>query len=168
MVSCDCDPVNNSNSNTFCGYGTKTHTFGVIEVILSSSSVEVLVQHLLYHTQNLSPTHANTSCYATSLPPHTPTTTTTPTHVHSDTNECKRILKEDFDINASDTDCEAVKRMCEAVSTRAARLAGTGIVALVRKIKKLEKCTVAVDGSLYKLHPMFRGRCGCVVGSVGS
>jgi len=103
-------------------------------------------------------------------PPHTPTTTTTttPTHVHSDTNECKRILKEDFDINASDADCEAVKRMCEAVSTRAARLAGTGIVALVRKIKKLEKCTVAVDGSLYKLHPKFRGRCGCIVGSVGS
>ena len=78
-----------------------------------------------------------------------------------------RILKEDFGITASDTDCETVRRVCEAVSTRAARLAAAGIVALVRKIKKLEKCTVAVDGSLYKLHPKFRGRCGWIVVSVG-
>ena len=48
--------------------------------------------------------------------------------------------------------------MCEAVSTRAARLAASGIVALVKKINKIDGCSVAVDGSLYKLHPKFPER----------
>lgn len=69
--------------------------------------------------------------------------------------ECKKILKEEFCIAASDSDCEAVKRICSAVSTRAARLAAAGIVALVKKINKLDGCSVAVDGSLYKKHPNF-------------
>lgn len=64
-------------------------------------------------------------------------------------------MKEEFSIEASDADCEAVKRICAAVSTRAARLAASGIVALVRKINKLDGCSVAVDGSLYKKHPHF-------------
>ena len=33
-----------------------------------------------------------------------------------------------------------------------------GVVSLVRKIGKVVKCTVAVDGSLYKLHPHFKFR----------
>ena len=69
--------------------------------------------------------------------------------------ECKRILKDEFSIVASDTDCEVVKRVCAAVSTRAARLAAAGIVALVGKINKLDGCSVAVDGTLYKKHPTF-------------
>ena len=78
--------------------------------------------------------------------------------LHSDNKECKRIFKEDFSIEASDADCNTVRRVCEAVSTRAARLAAAGIVALVRKINKLDKCTVAVDGGLYKEHKTFRGK----------
>ncbi len=74
----------------------------------------------------------------------------------SDPTCCKKILKEDFSIEASDEECTIVKRVCEAVSTRAARLAAAGIVALVKKIDKLNGCTVAVDGSLYKKHPTFR------------
>ena len=49
-----------------------------------------------------------------------------------------------------------MRRVCEAVSTRAARLAATGVVALVKKIDKLDSCTVAVDGTLYKEHPAFK------------
>ena len=56
------------------------------------------------------------------------------------------------------SDCEIVRRVCEAVSTRAARLAGAGIVALVEKIGKISSCTVAVDGSLYEKHPKFSER----------
>ena len=56
------------------------------------------------------------------------------------------------------SDCEIVRQVCEAVSTRAARLAGTGVVALVEKIGKISSCTVAVDGSLYKKHPKFSQR----------
>ncbi len=69
--------------------------------------------------------------------------------------DCKKIFEENFSIEASDEDCDNVKRVCAAVSTRAARLAGAGVVALVKKINKLEGCTVAVDGSLYKMHPTF-------------
>ena len=61
-------------------------------------------------------------------------------------------------VEASDADCKLVRRVCEAVTVRAARLAAAGIVALVTKIDKLDKCTVAVDGSLYKLHPWFQHR----------
>ena len=61
-------------------------------------------------------------------------------------------------MDISDADCECVRQVCEAVSTRAARLAGAGVVALVTKIGKLSSCTVAVDGSLYKKHPKFSQR----------
>ena len=67
--------------------------------------------------------------------------------------ECQKILKDDFSIEASPDDC-----VCEAVSTRAARLAACGIVALVKKINKLDGCSVAVDGSLYKKHPNFASK----------
>ena len=89
---------------------------------------------------------------------YTHTHTHTHTHIPSDTKHCKELLKKEFDLDASDEDCETVRKVCEAASTRAARLAAVGIVALVRKINKLDKCTVAVDGSLYKLHPKFSER----------
>ena len=56
----------------------------------------------------------------------------------------------------TDEDCRIVRRVCEAVSTRAARLAGAGITTIVRKINRLDQCTVAVDGSLFKFHPQFK------------
>lgn len=72
--------------------------------------------------------------------------------------ECKKLFKKEFEMDVSEGDCEVVRSVCEAVSTRAARLAGTGIVTLVEKIGKIASCTVAVDGSLYKKHPKFAGR----------
>lgn len=68
------------------------------------------------------------------------------------------MLLEKFSLEASDSDCEVVRRVCEAVSTRAARLAATGVVTLVKKIDKLSGCTVAVDGTLYKEYPKFDER----------
>ena len=76
-----------------------------------------------------------------------------------DAEVCKDLLKKNFSIEASEENCNTVKRVCEAVSTRAARMAAAGIVALVKKINKLGGCTVAVDGSLYKKHPKFSDRC---------
>lgn len=64
-------------------------------------------------------------------------------------NECQ--LK-----TVSDDDCRIVRRVCQAVSTRSARLAAAGIVTIVTKIGKCHKCTVAIDGSLYKYHPEFK------------
>ena len=74
-----------------------------------------------------------------------------------DVDVCKKMFKNHFNIKASEQDCEVIRRVCEAVSTRAARLAAAGIVALVKKIDKIDGCTVAVDGGLYKQH-MFSQR----------
>lgn len=83
-----------------------------------------------------------------------------------ETDDCKKVFKENFSIEASDMDCDVVRRVCEAVSTRAARLAASGIVALVKKINKIDGCSVAVDGSLYKLHPKFPERYICVQSTI--
>jgi len=49
-----------------------------------------------------------------------------------------KSLKDDNEVSiltdATDDDCKIIRRVCEAVSTRAARLAAAGIVALVRKV----------------------------------
>ena len=68
------------------------------------------------------------------------------------------LFKDDFSIEASDWDCGVVRSVCEAVSTRAARLAAVGVVALVKKTGKInDDCTVAVGGFLYE-HPKFAER----------
>lgn len=76
----------------------------------------------------------------------------------SDLSQTRKILIGLGIPDPSDEDCRTVRRACEAVSTRAARLAAAGVVSLVRKIGKVAKCTVAVDGSLYMLHPHFKSR----------
>ena len=68
------------------------------------------------------------------------------------------MFRNRFHIEASYKDCEVVRRVCEVVSTRAARLAAAGIVALAKKINEISGCTVAVSGSLYKQHPKFKER----------
>lgn len=78
-----------------------------------------------------------------------------PLSSYSGVDVCRKLFQQEFSIEASDADCKEVGRICEAVSTRAARLSAAGIVALVKKINKLDGCSVAVDGSLYKLHPKF-------------
>ena len=80
------------------------------------------------------------------------------THTHRGDAECKKIFKNEFNIDATDTDGEVVRRVCDAVTRRSARLAAAGVVALVRKINKTDCCTVAVDGSLYKQHPTFQAK----------
>lgn len=42
------------------------------------------------------------------------------------------------------------------VSERAARLSAAAIVAVVSKIRKLNDCTVAVDGAVFEHYPGFR------------
>ena len=75
----------------------------------------------------------------------------------SDLTDCRKVLETECKLTGvTDEDCSIVRRVCEAVSGRAARLAGAGIVTVVRKINRLDKCTVAVDGSLFKFHPQFK------------
>jgi len=55
-------------------------------------------------------------------------------------------------------DREVVKRVCEIVATRAARLASSGLCAIMEQIGQTETCTIAVDGSLYSKFPGFQDR----------
>ncbi len=55
-------------------------------------------------------------------------------------------------------DRRLVKRICELIGTRAARLSAAGIAAIVTKINRLDDCTVAVDGSLFLHYPHFANR----------
>jgi len=55
----------------------------------------------------------------------------------SDTCKIKNLKDEDEKLvldGATDDDCRIIRKVCEAVSTRAARLAAAGVVALVRKV----------------------------------
>lgn len=56
--------------------------------------------------------------------------------------------------DASDEDCANVRYICEAVSRRAAHIAAAGVACLLNKMQK-PQVTVAVDGSVYRLHPHF-------------
>ncbi len=53
-----------------------------------------------------------------------------------------------------------VKKICEIVSTRAARISATAIVSVVTKMdpKVSRRHTVAIDGSVYEKHPHFAKR----------
>lgn len=72
------------------------------------------------------------------------------------------ILEKEYNIlQSSLLDRVIVKAVCAAISTRAARLVAAGVAAVCRKISVEQgerRMTVAVDGSVYKLHPYFRHR----------
>lgn len=71
--------------------------------------------------------------------------------------QVRKILQQ-LGLDSTCDDSIIVKEVCGAVSTRAAKLCGAGLAAVVDKIREnrgLEhlKTTVGVDGTLYKLHP---------------
>ena len=71
----------------------------------------------------------------------------------------KNLVAKEFGIsNISMTDRKLLKKICEIVSTRAARLSAAGIAAVVSKIDKVQGCTVAVDGSVFQHYPNFEAR----------
>ncbi|XP_036241748.1 hexokinase HKDC1-like isoform X1 [Molothrus aeneus] len=73
--------------------------------------------------------------------------------------QVRRILQQ-LGLDSTCEDSIIVKEVCAAVSTRAARLCGAGLAAVVEKkrqnrgVERLQ-ITVGVDGTLYKLHPHF-------------
>ncbi|XP_078668392.1 hexokinase-4-like isoform X2 [Branchiostoma floridae x Branchiostoma belcheri] len=72
-----------------------------------------------------------------------------------DKNPTMKILHSLGLKHATETDCETVKEVCRAVSTRAAHLVSAGISAIVNKMGR-ERVAVGVDGSVYKYHPHFK------------
>jgi len=65
-------------------------------------------------------------------------------------------LKTHFDIDASLADRGVVKEGCSLVARRAARLAAAGLAAVAIQLKTDDPLVAGVDGSVFKLHPMFR------------
>ncbi len=53
---------------------------------------------------------------------------------------------------------QLIKRVCELVGIRAARLSAAGIAAVVTKMNRLDGCTVAIDGSVFEHYPHFANR----------
>ncbi|NWI19170.1 HXK1 protein, partial [Crypturellus soui] len=73
--------------------------------------------------------------------------------------QVRRILQQ-LGLDGTCEDSIVVKEVCGAVSTRAARLCGAGLAAVVEKRRQSQgaerlEVTVGVDGTLYKLHPHF-------------
>ncbi|NXY30759.1 HXK1 protein, partial [Pomatorhinus ruficollis] len=73
--------------------------------------------------------------------------------------QVRRVLQQ-LGLDSTCDDSVIVKEVCGVVSTRAARLCGAGLAAVLEKkrenrgVERLQ-ITVGVDGTLYKLHPHF-------------
>ncbi|KAI9358043.1 hexokinase-domain-containing protein [Pilaira anomala] len=77
-----------------------------------------------------------------------------------DFTETKEIL--DTNLNLHDittTEAKFIKKICELVGKRAARLAAASIAAIVQHIGiTKEGCDIGIDGSLYEFYPSFESR----------
>eukprot|EP00794_Sanderia_malayensis_P005743 gene5743-6445_t len=51
---------------------------------------------------------------------------------------------------------QIVKDVCDMISMRSARLAAAGLATIIKRLEK-NKLTIAIDGSLFKKHPKFKG-----------
>ncbi|KAJ1548223.1 hexokinase A, partial [Nowakowskiella sp. JEL0078] len=67
-----------------------------------------------------------------------------------DLADTKILCEEVLDTQTTYDDRRIIRRVCELVGTRSARLAGAGITAVVTRINRLDGCTVGIDGSLYE------------------
>ncbi|KAJ3014953.1 hexokinase A [Thoreauomyces humboldtii] len=73
--------------------------------------------------------------------------------------DVRSVLEDLFGVKKTTlSDRRLVKRVCELIGTRAARLAAVGVASVVTKTNKLSGCSVAVDGSVFEHYPHFRTR----------
>jgi hexokinase len=74
--------------------------------------------------------------------------------------ETHRVLSSSLNIpKVSEVDCRIVKRVCDLVGTRAARLAAAAIAGIARQSSSVQNgCDIGIDGSLYEFYPSFEQR----------
>ena len=76
-----------------------------------------------------------------------------------DLTDIKALLEDMFDYYSSTIqDRLLVKRVCELVGIRSARLAAAAVAAVISKMNRLNGCTVAIDGSVFEHYPHYRNR----------
>ncbi|KAG9291260.1 hypothetical protein G9A89_021762 [Geosiphon pyriformis] len=70
------------------------------------------------------------------------------------------ILKNDLNVYESSlTDRQIIKRICQLIGIRAARLAATGLAAVITHRKAVESgCSIGIDGTLFEFYPHFEQR----------
>ncbi|NXC22571.1 HXK3 protein, partial [Corythaeola cristata] len=71
-----------------------------------------------------------------------------------------QAILQDLELQASFEDSVLVREVCQTVSQRAAQLCAAGLAAVVEKMRENRglarlAVTVGVDGTLYKMHPLF-------------
>ncbi|CAO3609373.1 unnamed protein product [Cunninghamella blakesleeana] len=79
----------------------------------------------------------------------------------SDLSHTREILDTNLSLTeVTDVELRIIKRICELVGTRAARLAGMSVAAIVQQadIDEKEGCDIGIDGSLYEFYPSFEAR----------
>ncbi|XP_028668709.2 hexokinase-2-like isoform X2 [Erpetoichthys calabaricus] len=93
--------------------------------------------------------------------------------IEADTNslaEAHKILTS-LGLEPSDDDCELVRSVCSAVSTRSADLCAAALTAVSNRIRQNRdvdclKITVGVDGTVYRKHPKFGSHLQCRIKSL--
>jgi len=76
-----------------------------------------------------------------------------------DLSDVQALLSDIFSIISSTIEERILlKRVCELVGLRAARLSAAGIAAIVTKMNRLDGCTIAIDGSVFEHYPHFANR----------
>eukprot|EP00126_Sphaerothecum_destruens_P002256 Sdes_comp15695_c0_seq1m4723 len=79
--------------------------------------------------------------------------------ISSNLHAIKSLVAQELGIsNITMTDRKILKKVCELVSNRAARLSAASVAAVVSKIDKVQGCTVAVDGTVFSHYPNFESR----------
>ena len=77
----------------------------------------------------------------------------------ADLSDTKIVLQDLLGIQSTTArDRRIVRRIVELVGIRAARLSACCIAGLITQMKKLDGCTVAIDGSVYEHYPHFGNR----------
>lgn len=78
-------------------------------------------------------------------------------HSH-DLSDVKALLEDLFGIQTTLVDRRLIKRICELVGMRAARLSAAAVAGVLSKMNRLNGCTVAIDGSVFEHYPHFKNR----------
>uniref|UniRef100_A0A2N9J9C3 Phosphotransferase n=1 Tax=Fagus sylvatica TaxID=28930 RepID=A0A2N9J9C3_FAGSY len=83
--------------------------------------------------------------------------------MHQDTSEDRKVVSEKLEevfgiTNSTPMVREVVAEVCDIVSERGARLAGAGIVGIIKKLGRIEtrRSVVTVEGGLYEHYRVFR------------
>ncbi|KAK7386333.1 hypothetical protein VNO78_26493 [Psophocarpus tetragonolobus] len=108
-----------------------------------------------------------TAIFGSSVPPKlmTPYLLRSPdmAAMHQDTSEDREVVSEKLGEIFGITSCcrqarEVVAEVCDIVTERGARLAGAGIVGIIKKLGRIEnrKSVVTVEGGLYEHYRIFR------------